>query len=171
MTTAIYSPTRNISHPSEKFNQTRPRLHLVQHALHMVCDSNNSRVIFRIYRRKIVIDRQHNGRSVSLEVPFRIGWTLYQRQCQHDGFATLDGVEAMYNRFGETFHDDATESAPSTKDWRMRMTEYQWRTGRHKALWRAPDSLLRNLPRICSAVDRNICSIVFRVNRRRRVGC
>jgi len=56
---------------------------------------------------------------VSLEMLWWIGWVHYQRKRQIDGFATLDGVEAMYNRFGETFHGDTTEAAPSMKDQRM----------------------------------------------------
>src|SRR6266581_4636032 len=48
-----------------------------------------------------------------------IGRLLYQRKRQHDGFATLDGVEVMYNRFGETFHRDTAEAAPSMKDQSM----------------------------------------------------
>src|SRR6266702_973060 len=48
-----------------------------------------------------------------------IGRLLYQRKRQHDGFATLDGVEVMYNRFGETFHGDTAEAAPSMKDQSM----------------------------------------------------
>ncbi|SRR6266702_175271 len=64
----------------------------------------------------MVIDGQHNGRCVSLDMLFRTGRTLYERKGQHDGFATLDGVEVMNNRFGETFHGDTTEAAPSMKD-------------------------------------------------------
>jgi hypothetical protein len=41
----------------------------------------------------MVIDGQHNGRCVSLEVLFWIGRTLYQGKRQHESFATLDGVK------------------------------------------------------------------------------
>ncbi len=64
----------------------------------------------------MVIDGQHDGECVSLEMLFRIGRILYERKGQHDGFATLDGVEMMYNRFREAFLDDTTEAAPSMKD-------------------------------------------------------
>ena len=57
----IYSPAGNISHPCEKLNQTRPRLHIVHYALHMLCSSNDSWVVFRIYWRKMVIYGHHNG--------------------------------------------------------------------------------------------------------------
>jgi hypothetical protein len=56
---------------------------------------------------------------MSLEVLFQIRRILYQRKRQYDRFATLDGMEVMYNRFGETFHGDTTEAAPSMKDQRM----------------------------------------------------
>jgi hypothetical protein len=56
---------------------------------------------------------------MSLEVFFHIGRILYQRKRQHDRLATLDGMEVMYNRFGETFHGDTAEAAPSMKDQRM----------------------------------------------------
>jgi len=64
------------------------------------------------YWRKIVIEGKHDGRCVSLEVLLWIGRTLYQGKRQHESFASLDGVKAMYNRFGETFHGDTTEAAP-----------------------------------------------------------
>ena len=42
----ISSLARDISHPSEKLNQTRPRLHLAQAAIHVFCDSDDNGVVF-----------------------------------------------------------------------------------------------------------------------------
>ena len=43
----------------------------------------------------MVIDGQHKGPRVSLEMVLQIRGTLDQRKRQHDGFATQDGVEVM----------------------------------------------------------------------------
>ena len=62
----------------------------------------------------MIIDGEHNGRSVALEVLFCIGRILYQRECQHEGLATLDGVEVWSGRFGITFHGNTTKATPAS---------------------------------------------------------
>ena len=50
---------------------------------------------------------------MSLKVFFWTGRILHQRKCQDESFATLDGIEVRYNRFGETLHGDTTKAAVS----------------------------------------------------------
>ena len=50
-----------------------------------------------MYRRKMVIDGEHDGRCVSEEVVIQIGRIPHERKGQHDRFATLDGIEVMYD--------------------------------------------------------------------------
>ena len=50
-----------------------------------------------------------------MEVLFQIGRVRYHGKRQHDRFATLDRMEVMNNRFGETFQCDTAEAAQSIK--------------------------------------------------------
>ena len=60
----------------------------------------------------MVIDGQNDGPGMSLEMLFH-GGAFHQRKCQHDRFTTLNGVEVLYDRFGEAFHRRTTEATPS----------------------------------------------------------
>src|SRR6266404_3455954 len=59
----------------------------------------------------MVIDGQYDGPGVTLKMLFRRR-TFYQRKCQKERLTTLDRVEVLYDRFGETFRCRATEAAP-----------------------------------------------------------
>src|SRR6266702_6743207 len=61
----------------------------------------------------MIIDGQYDGPGVSLEMLLHRR-TLHQCKRQHDRFTTLDGVEVLYDRFGEAFHRRTAEAAPST---------------------------------------------------------
>ena len=129
---AVYSPTWDMSQPGEMLNQPCPGLHLVQQAPHMLFDSNNAWVVLRLYWRKVVVDRKHDGRCVSLKMLLQCGRTLHQCKSQHDRFAILDGIEVLYDRFGEPFCSDTTEAAQSIVGQRRYKTKKnRIHTGRH----------------------------------------
>jgi hypothetical protein len=55
----------------------------------------------------MVIDGQHDGRRVSLEVFFWNGRTLYQGEPQHESFVTLDMVKVMHDGGGAIYERSA----------------------------------------------------------------
>ena len=80
---------------------------------------------------------------MSLKVLLWIGWISYQGKRQHESFATLDGVEVMYDQSGEPFHGDTTEAAPSMKDQCMQKSRLHGHTGHRMASWREISFSLR----------------------------